>query len=86
MLPPVLAALVNARFRPQEISLVAWIALVAASVGACLWACAADVPRNPMMRALFGKAGGKELWQKALVGAPGVLLWVAALGLILGRV
>ncbi|MBE9508681.1 MAG: tetratricopeptide repeat protein [Chloroflexi bacterium] len=86
MLPPMLAALVNARFRPQEISLVAWIALVAASVGTYLWTCAADVPRNPMMRALFGKAGVKELWQKALVGAPGVLLWVAALGLILGRV
>jgi len=85
MLSPALAALVNARFRPQEIGLMAWGALVVASAGAYLWACAADVPHNPVMRALFGETGVKGIWRKALVGVPGFLLWAAALGLILWK-
>jgi len=86
MIPPVLAALVNARMTPWKISLAAWGALAAAIVGAYLWACATDVPRNPAMCALFGEKGVKGLWKQAIVGLPGVLLWGAALGLILGKV
>jgi hypothetical protein len=37
------------------------------------------------MRAIFGKGGLERLWQKALVGVPGVALWGAALGMIMWR-
>ncbi len=86
MLPPLLAALVNARLVPWEISLPAWGALALATVGAYLLVCATDVTRNPAMRSLFGAAGVAERRHKALVGLPGMLLWAVALGLILGRV
>lgn len=86
MLSPALAALVNARLVPWEISLVAWGALAVASVGAFLWACATDVPRNPAIRAIFGKVGLKGSWRKALVGLPGAFLWGAGLGAILWKV
>jgi len=86
MLSPTLAALVNARLVPWEISLPAWGALAAATAGAYLWVSATDVPRNPAMSALLGKAGVKGWKLKALVGLPGMLLWAVALGLILGKV
>jgi tetratricopeptide (TPR) repeat protein len=86
VLPQLLAALVNAGLVPWRINLTAGVALMAASVGAFLWTCAADVPRNQLMRVLFGKAGVEGFWRKALVGGPGVLLWGVAFGLILGRV
>jgi len=85
MLPLLLAAWVNAGLVPWEISPAGWVALMLAAVGAFLWTCAADVPRNQMMRAIFGEAGVEGFWRKALVGAPGVLLWGVAFGLILGR-
>jgi tetratricopeptide (TPR) repeat protein len=83
MLSPVLAAFVNARLVPWEISLAAVVALGIGAVGACLWICATDVPRNPLMCELFGEKGVKERWQKAAVGGPGVFLWFAMLGAIL---
>jgi len=86
MLPLVLAAWVNAGLVPWRISPTAWMALVVATIGAYLWVCAADVPRNEVMRAIFGQEGVKGFWRKALVGAPGVVLWSAAFGLILGKV
>ena len=86
MLIPSLAALVNAGMIPWQIKPVVWSALVVASAGAYLWVCATDVPRNPMMRDIFGQAGVKGIERQALVGIPGVLLWGAALGLILWRV
>ncbi len=86
MLSPALAALVNARLVPWHVSLAAWGGLVAASAGAYLWVCATDVPRNPAMRALFGQAGVKGLRRQVWVGVPGMLLWTAALGLILLKV
>lgn len=85
MLMPVLAALANARLVPWEIGLAAWIALGLAGIGAYLWVCAVDTPRNPGMRALFGVAGAKGLWRQVMVGVPGALLWACALGLILWR-
>jgi tetratricopeptide (TPR) repeat protein len=85
VLIPALAALVNARLVPWAIGLMAWGALVVASGGAYLWACATDVPRNPAMRAVFGKTGVNGRGQQALVGVPGVLLWTAALALILSK-
>jgi hypothetical protein len=39
-----------------------------------------------MMRALFGEKGVEGFWRKALVGVPGVLLWSAGFGLILGKI
>ena len=86
LLPPILAAWVNAGLVPWRISSAAWIALMMAAIGAYLWACAADVPRNQVMRAIFGQEGVKGFWRKALVGTPGVVLWSAAFGLILGKV
>jgi tetratricopeptide (TPR) repeat protein len=86
MLPQILAAWINAGLVPWEISPAAWIALVLAAVGAYLWACATDVSRNQMMRALFGEKGVEGFWRKALVGIPGVLLWSAGFGLILGKI
>jgi tetratricopeptide (TPR) repeat protein len=86
VLVPALAALVNARLIPWEISLEAWTMLVTASAGAFLWVCATHVPRNPLMRAMFGPAGVKGLVRQILVGIPGVLLWAAALGLILWKI
>lgn len=86
MLAPLLAVLVNARLIVWQIDLQAWFALLLAAVGSFLWVCAADTPRNQVMRLLFGQAGGKERWQKAVVGLPGVALWAAALGVILGKV
>jgi tetratricopeptide (TPR) repeat protein len=86
LLPPLLATWVNAKLMPWEISPTAWIALMVAAVGAFLWACAADVPRNQVMRAVFGPAGVEGFWRKALVGTPGVLLWGTAFGLILGKI
>jgi tetratricopeptide (TPR) repeat protein len=86
MLPLILAAWVNAGLVPWRISPAAWVALMMASIGAYLWVCAADVPRNPAMRAIFDQEGAKEFWRKALVGVPGVTLWGVAFGLILGRV
>jgi tetratricopeptide (TPR) repeat protein len=83
MVSPVLATLINASFRPLEISLVAWGAMALAAVGAYLWVCASDVPGNAAMRVLFGKAGLKGPWRQALVGVPGVVLWGTAFGLIL---
>jgi tetratricopeptide (TPR) repeat protein len=86
MLPPAMAAWVNAGLVPWRISLAAWAALAVAIIGAYLWTCAVDVPRNEMMRLVFGKAGVEGFWRKGLVGVPGMLLWGAAFGLILGRV
>jgi tetratricopeptide (TPR) repeat protein len=86
MLIPAVAALVNAGLIPWQISLAAWGGLAAASAGAYLWVCATDVPRNPAMRAVFGRAGVKGLRRQVLVGMPGVLLWATAVGLILLRV
>ena len=86
MLTPALAALVNAGLSPWRISLAAWGGLVVSSVGAYLWVCATDVPRNPAMRKVFGPAGVKGLEQQVLVGIPGLVLWTAALGLILLKV
>lgn len=86
MLPLILAAWVNAGLVPWRISPAAWAALMTAAVGAYLWVCAFDVPRNQVMRAIFGQEGVKGFWRKALVGAPGVMLWSAAFGLILGKV
>jgi tetratricopeptide (TPR) repeat protein len=86
VLVPALAALVNARLMPWEISLEAWTMLATASVGAYLWVCATHVPRNPLMRAMLGPAGVKGLVRQILVGIPGVLLWAMALGLILWKV
>ena len=83
MMTPALAALVNARLVPWEISRAAWGALALATMGAYLWVCATDVPRNPAMCVVFGQKGVKGLGKQALVGLPGVLLWGAALGLIL---
>jgi tetratricopeptide (TPR) repeat protein len=85
MLPLVLAAWVNAGLVPWRIGPAAWMALVVATLGAYLWVCAADVPRNEVMRAIFGQEGVKGFWRKALVGAPGAVLWGAAFGLILGK-
>jgi tetratricopeptide (TPR) repeat protein len=85
MLSPALVALVNARLLPWLISPAAWVALILASAGACLWVCATGVPRNPLMRALFGPAGVKGTWQQALVGIPGALLWAGGLGLVLWK-
>ena len=85
MLSPVLAALINARFIPWDISLPAWGALAMAAAGAYLWTCAADAPHNPAMRALFGKRGAEGWRRKTLLGLPGVLLWAIAFGLILGK-
>ena len=76
----------NAGLVPWKISPAAWIALLLATVGAYLWTCAADVPRNQMMRALFGEKGLEGFWYKALVGIPGVLLWSTGFGLILGKI
>jgi tetratricopeptide (TPR) repeat protein len=86
MLPLILAAWVNAGLVPWRINPAAWVALMAAAIGAYLWVCAADVPRNQMMCAIFGREGVKGFWRKALVGAPGVVLWGLAFGLILGKV
>ena len=86
MLPQILATWVNAGLVPWKISPAAWIALLLATVGAYLWTCAADVPRNQMMRALFGEKGLEGFWYKALVGIPGVLLWSTGFGLILGKI
>jgi len=86
MISPALAALVNARLVPWEISLLAWVALIAATGGAYLWVCATEVTRNPAMCSLFGEAGVAGRGRKALVGLPGMLLWAAALGLILGKI
>jgi tetratricopeptide (TPR) repeat protein len=86
MLPQVLAAWINAGLVPWEISPAAWIALILAAIGAYLWTCAADVPRNQMMRALFGEKGLEGFWHKALVGIPGVLLWSTGFGLVLGKI
>jgi tetratricopeptide (TPR) repeat protein len=86
MLGPALVALVNARLVPWSISPAAWVALILASAGACLWVCATGVPRNPLMRALFGPVGVKGAWRQALVGIPGALLWAAGLGLVLWKV
>jgi tetratricopeptide (TPR) repeat protein len=85
MLPLVLAAWANAGLVPWKISPGAWAALMTAAIGAYLWVCAADVPRNQVMRAIFGQEGVKGFWRKALVGVPGVVLWGLAFGLILGR-
>ncbi len=85
LLTPALAALVNARLVPWEISLAAWSALLLATAGAYLWVCATDVPRNPTMRAIFGQAGVTGHSRQALVGGPGALLWIAGMGLILSR-
>jgi tetratricopeptide (TPR) repeat protein len=85
MLPLVLAAWANAGLVPWRIGPAAWAALTVAAIGAFMWACAADVPRNELMRVIFGREGAKGFWQKAAVGAPGVVLWSLALGLILGR-
>ena len=86
MISPALAALVNARLILWEIGPLAWAALAMATMGAYLWTCAADVPRNPAMREIFGREGMKARWQKVLLGLPGILLWAVALGLILGKV
>jgi len=86
MLIPTLAALANARMIPWAISLVAWVVLAMAGAGAYLCVCAADVPRNPLMRQIFGPGGVKGLARQALVGIPGVLLWGVAFGLILWKV
>jgi tetratricopeptide (TPR) repeat protein len=86
MLPLVLAAWVNAGLVPWRISPTTWVALGGAAVGAYMWTCAADVPRNEVMLAVFGREGVKGFWRQALVGAPGVVLWAVAFGLILGRV
>jgi tetratricopeptide (TPR) repeat protein len=86
MLIPALAALSNAGMTPLGIDLVAWGTLAAASVGAYLCVCATDVPRNPLMRAIFGPAGLKGIGRQALVGIPGVFLWAIAFGLILWNV
>jgi tetratricopeptide (TPR) repeat protein len=83
MLIPGVAALVNARLVPWQISLLGWGELVLAGVGAYLWVCATDVPRNPGMQAVFGQTGVKGLQRQILVGAPGAVLWTGALGLIL---
>jgi tetratricopeptide (TPR) repeat protein len=85
MLPLMLAAWVNAGLVPWRISPAAWVALALATVGAYMWTCASDVPRNEFMRAIFGQAGVEGFWRKALVGVPGVALWSLAFGLILGR-
>jgi tetratricopeptide (TPR) repeat protein len=86
MLLPVLAALVNARVVPPlEIRPGALLALGAALFGSFLWAFAVDVPRNDIMRVLFGEQGLEKLWQKVLIGLPGVALWGAGLGVILVR-
>ena len=85
VLIPALAALVNAGLVPWRVGLVAWAGLAVASVGAYLWVCAIDVPYNPAMRMLFGRSGVKGRMRQALVGVPGVLLWTAALGLILSK-
>ena len=62
------------------------MALALATTGAYLWACTTDVPRNQAMRALFGEKGVEGFWRKALVGIPGVLLWSAGFGSILGKI
>jgi hypothetical protein len=85
MLIPGVAALVNARLVPWQISLLGWGELVLAGVGAYLWVCATDVPRNPGMQAVFGQTGVKGLQRQILVGTPGAVLWAGALGLILLR-
>jgi len=86
MLIPALAALTNAGMIPWKISLVAWGALAMAGAGAYLCVCATDVPRNPLIRLVFGPSGLKGLARQALVGIPGVLLWAVAFGLILRKV
>ena len=86
MLPQILAAWVNAGLIPWEISPAALVALALATTGAYLWACTTDVPRNQAMRALFGEKGVEGFWRKALVGIPGVLLWSAGFGSILGKI
>ena len=70
MLIPVVAALVNARLVPWQVSLAAWGGLAAASAGAYLWVCAIDVPRNPAMRKIFGQAGVNGLRRQVVVGVP----------------
>jgi Flp pilus assembly protein TadD len=87
MLLPLLAALVNARVVPPlEIRPGAVPALGTALFGSFLWTFAADVPRNDIMRAVFGEEGLEKVWQKVLVGLPGVVLWGAGLGVILFKV
>jgi tetratricopeptide (TPR) repeat protein len=83
MLTPALAALVNAGMIPWKINPIAWSALVVAGAGAYLWVCATDVPRNPVMRDIFGQDGVKGVTRQTLVGIPGVLLWTTAFGVIL---
>ena len=83
MLIPVLAALVNAGLVPWQMKLAAWVALVMASVGAYLWACATDIPLNPGMQAAFGPKGIQGIEQKALIGIPGAVLWGVGMTMIL---
>jgi tetratricopeptide (TPR) repeat protein len=86
MLPLILAAWVNAGLVPWRIGPAAWVALFVATLGAYMWTCAASVPRNELMRMIFGQEGAEGFWRKALVGTPGVVLWSLAFGLILGKV
>jgi tetratricopeptide (TPR) repeat protein len=83
MLSPVVAALVNARLVPWEISLAAWGGLIMATIGAYFWVCAVDVPQSTAMREIFGEEGVKGFRQQAMVGIPGVSLWAVAFGIIL---
>lgn len=86
MLLPLLAALINAGVVPPlEIRPGAVLALGAALFGSFLWAFAVDVPRNDIMRVMFGEDGLEKLWQKILVGLPGVALWGAGLSAILAK-
>ena len=86
MLAPVLAAFVNARLSLRWVGLGALAALVMTGAGAFLWVCATNVPRNPVMRRVFGPEGVKGLPRQVMVGLPGVMLWLIAFGLILWKV
>jgi hypothetical protein len=83
LLPLGLAAWVNARMAPTQLSVADWLALLAAGVGAYLWVSATDAPNNPGMVALFGEDGVRGTWRQILLGLPGIALWLLAFGLIL---
>jgi tetratricopeptide (TPR) repeat protein len=85
VLVPALAAFLNAGLSPARITWVAWVSLVLATAGAYLWACSTDVPRNPLIRSLFGAKGASEAPQRALLGIPGALMWLGGLAVVLAK-
>ncbi|TET54820.1 MAG: hypothetical protein E3J64_01300 [Anaerolineales bacterium] len=85
VLIPSLAAFMNAGLSPARITGFVWGMLALAVAGSFLWVCSIDVPRNPVMRSLFGSPGADKKWQRTVVVVPGVLMWIGSLGVILAK-